>query len=99
VTLYQDNKPPRFQLLEYNTEKTKSKVKICKISNENYAKIEVYRKQAETSDVNDFFLNQIDKLENLECQEKELDLSELKQQQVGTELKLVKKEFNFDDLI
>jgi hypothetical protein len=116
VTLYQNNKPPRFQILEYNSPKTKTKVKICRIPNETYAKIEVYRKKAETMNVKNFFLNEIDKLEKIDCKEKEIPLSP--PSQGGGEEKynknneafpsltrgrlgggVIKKDFNFDDLI
>ena len=115
VTLYQNNKPPRFQILEYNTPKTKTKVKICKISNETYAKIEVYRKRAETMNVRSFFLKEIDKLEKIDCKEKEIPLSQpFPPREKGVEqnwasslpggeiergISLLKKDFNFDDLI
>jgi len=95
VSLYQDNKPPRFQVLEYNTNLKNTKVKICRIPNETYAKIEVFRKQAENKNQKDFFLNEIDKLENFDCKEKNIDFSDLKSDKV----ELIKKEFNFDDLI
>ncbi|MFK7780706.1 MAG: MG2 domain-containing protein, partial [Candidatus Gracilibacteria bacterium] len=99
VSLYEDNKPPRFQLLEYNTTKTKAKIRICRIPNETYAKIEVFRKNAEVSQVNDFFLNKIDKLENFDCKEKEIDISLLKNIKGKNNINLIKKDFNFDDLI
>jgi hypothetical protein len=113
VSLYQDNKPPRFQVLEYNTDIKNTKVKICRIPNETYAKIEVFRKQAETKDVADFFLNKIDTLKDFDCKEKEIPLSQPfpprekgVEQNVASSLPggeiergLIKKDFNFDDLI
>lgn len=95
VSLYQDNKTPKFSLLEYNSDKTKTKLKICRIPNETYAKIEVFRKRAETEAVEDFFLNDIDSLENFDCKEKELDFSNLKDEKNT----FVKMNFDFDDII
>ncbi|MBT5492017.1 hypothetical protein HOK00_07210 [bacterium] len=96
VSLYQDNNPPRFQIIEYNSSKTKSKVKICRIPNETYAKIEVFRKKAERTDVKEFFEKEISKLENFECSEKEIVYNE---STTPLEPNLIKKDFNFDDLI
>jgi hypothetical protein len=45
VSLYKNTNPPRFQILEYNSPMEKTKVKICRIPSETYAKIEVFRKE------------------------------------------------------
>jgi hypothetical protein len=39
-----DTKPPVFDLIKYNLDsKNSTTLKICRISNENYAKIEILR--------------------------------------------------------
>jgi len=95
VTLYQNNKPPKFQILEYNSWKTKTKIKICKIPDETYAKIEVYRKKAESMNVKNFFRKEIDNLEKINCTEKDILLNTSTDNK-GT---LVKKDFNFDEIL
>lgn len=35
--------PPKFTLLEYDSGKTKTKMKICRIDPETYAKIEILK--------------------------------------------------------
>ena len=41
ITLVPDVLPAQFELLSYNSEKQKTQIKICRIPNESYAKIEV----------------------------------------------------------
>jgi hypothetical protein len=92
VTLYQKNKLPQFQIMKYNSSINNTKIKICKISEETYAKIEVYRKRAENIDVKNFFLNDIDKLDKIDCKEKEISLDNKE------EKTLIKKNFNLQDV-
>lgn len=94
VSIYQSSKTPEFEILEYNTDIWDTKIQICKISNENYAKIEVFRKQAETIDVEDFFLNKIDSIDSFDCKTKQINISNKKES-----WKLTKVKFTFDDLI
>ncbi len=98
VSLYQNNNLPKFQVLQYNSSKTTTKVKACRISNETYAKIEVYRKKAETMNVKDFFLKEIDKLKNFECSEKDLALTP-SNNNTNKWITLTKKDFNLKDIV
>lgn len=94
VSLMRDSTPVDFELISYDTDKTWARVKICRVSNENYAKIEVFQEQSGMrEEKKDFFLSGIDKLENYECHEKEITFDE-----TGIE-KLKKKAFDFSDLI
>jgi len=44
VSLYMDKNPPVFELIKYNlNSKKETTLKICRISNESYAKIEILR--------------------------------------------------------
>ncbi|MDP2090984.1 MAG: alpha-2-macroglobulin family protein [Candidatus Gracilibacteria bacterium] len=103
VSLYQNNKLPKFQVLQYNSAKTKTKIKACRIPTETYAKIEVYRKKAEKMDVKDFFLKEIDKLKNFECSEKDLALNSPltppSNQGGEKQVILTKKDFTLKDII
>jgi hypothetical protein len=42
VSLFMDTKGPDFTFYKYNSDKKEAKLKICRIDNEAYAKIEVY---------------------------------------------------------
>ncbi len=99
VTLYQNNKLPQFQILEYNSSKTKTKLKVCRIPEETYAKIEVYRKKTETMDVKDFFLNEIDKLKNFECSDKEIIIKDNLSLSNNWNIIFNKKDFTIKDII
>ena len=46
VSLFSDTLPVDFELTSYDTDKTGAKIKICRISNEDYARIEVFREQS-----------------------------------------------------
>ncbi len=92
VTLYQNTNPPKFQVLEYNSSITKTKVKLCRIPDDTYAKIEVYRKRAETINVKDFFKKDIDTLKNFDCSEKEIVLKD------NNKTTLNKKDLSFTDI-
>lgn len=94
VTLFKDTDLPKFQILEYNSDKTTTKVKVCKVSTENYAKMEVFRKDGQPEAIKDFFINKIDNLEKTECNEKEISF---KDNNTSSWITLIKKDFNFDD--
>ncbi len=73
IALYTQNSLPKFQLLEYNSDKKNTKIKICKVGNESYAKLEFFDSAIKTPvQRNDFFKNGIDKLETIECSEMEI---------------------------
>jgi hypothetical protein len=59
LTLYTKQNLPTFQIIDYNTEKMKTKIQICPISAENYAKVEVYLKTGNKTEANEFFKNGI----------------------------------------
>jgi hypothetical protein len=42
VSLFMDTRGPNFTFYKYNSSKKEAKLKICRIDNEAYAKIEVY---------------------------------------------------------
>ena len=44
ATLYATGHPPVLQVLSYNTQKTDTKIKVCRLDLENYAKVEVILK-------------------------------------------------------
>ena len=72
VSLYMDDRPPKIELTKYNLESiTETELKICRIDNETYAKIEILRGRKETSkDLETFFLSWIDNLESFDCKTK-----------------------------
>jgi hypothetical protein len=44
VTLYDVAYPPTLEILAYNSERTKTQIKVCNVDLENYAKTEVFLK-------------------------------------------------------
>jgi len=71
VTLLRDSEATEFELISYDTDKTGAKVKICRISNEDYAKIEVFQEQSGMrEEKKNFFLSGIDTLKAYKCDEK-----------------------------
>ncbi len=75
VSLYMDTYAPEFEIIKYNLpNKKKTKLKICRISNENYAKIEILRGRKEAKEIQkEFFLKWIDALDTFDCKEKVID--------------------------
>jgi len=76
VSLYMDKNPPIFNLIKYNLEnKKETSLKICRISNENYTKIEILRwREKNFEEKKEFFINWIDKIKTFECFTKKIDL-------------------------
>ena len=76
VSLYMDKNPPIFNLIKYNLEnKKETSLKICRISNENYSKIEILRwREKNFEEKKEFFINWIDKIKTFECFTKKIDL-------------------------
>ncbi len=94
VSLYMDTNQPVFDLIKYNIKQDNTKIKICRIDNETYAKIEILKGRSEfKKDLNEFFLNEIDKLKTFECKEKEISFDS------NSSLNLIKKKIDFSDLI
>ena len=93
VSLYMDKNPPVFELIKYNLEnKKETTLKICRISNENYAKIEILRwRDKNFEEKKEFFTNWIDEIKTYKCFNKKISLDENKL--------LVKKQIDFSEEI
>ncbi|MCP4523710.1 MAG: hypothetical protein GY828_05865, partial [Candidatus Gracilibacteria bacterium] len=89
VTLYQDTQAPVFQILEHNSGKEQTSIKICRISNESYSVIEIYDKRNDS----DFFQNGIDSIESIECFEKTFVFTGKEEQKVW------KQKIDFHDVL
>lgn len=96
-SLFRDNNLPRFKLIEYNSNKTSSNVKICKISLENYSKIEVFRGRDLSDEIKDFFVNSIDEIKKDKCFTKEIFLDKSSSDSKSISSKI--KEFDFDEFL
>gem|GEM_PF-597664 len=95
MTLFQDTASPKLELLSYDSGKTKTKFKICRIDNETYAKIEVFQSQKGLAEAKKkFFTSGIDSLKTFDCKEKEVSFTTEKS---GT--KLQKTTFDFTEEI
>jgi len=93
VSLFRDSDKTEFELISYDTDKTQTKIKICRISNENYAKIEAFREQESMWEVRkDFFMSWIDEVDAYMCDEKLVALGE-------SETPLKRTTFDFSDII
>ena len=95
VSLYLDKLPPSFKILDYDSEKKDVLVKICRVDNETFAKLDIlrWRKVLQKED-KQLLTKGIDKLKTLECHTKKVDLRWEKDKEI-----FVKKEFNFDSEI
>jgi len=96
LTLYTKENLPSFEILDYNTSKTNTKVKICNVPEETYAKIEVFSDYENKEEYNNFFKNWLDNVISYWCLEKNIIFkteSEINKNQ------LVKKKINLSDLI
>ena len=90
VSLYMDKIPPRFKVLSYNSWLQFIFVKICRVDNEHFAKLDVLRARKKLLEKEkDFLINWIDNFKSFECKTKKIILEDKKD-------KLIKKEFNFD---
>jgi len=96
LSIYTKNNLPKFQILDYNTPKTQTKVKLCRIPEETYAKVEVFSSSDNKDVANDFLKNQIETLKTYECIEKTIIF---KNEKDINQNKVVKKDFNFSDFI
>lgn len=92
VTLYTSKNLPKFEIIDFASEKQNTKVKICRISEENYAKVEVFRATKDKDSAKKYFLENLEKFKN-DCQEREVSLSEKK------EWILNKFAFDFNDYL
>lgn len=102
VSLFQDTNQPNFTFYRYNNNKKEAKIKICRIDNEAYAKIEVYDDFPNRDFRRNFFKNWIDKIKTFDCKTKTINLMS---PPVGGDAwkaegdVLIKKEFNFSEEI
>lgn len=75
VSLFADSDAPSFELISYNDERSWTRVKMCRIPNESYAKVEVLQERDGGKEKEDFFKNNIDALEHFTCFEKDIDFT------------------------
>jgi hypothetical protein len=75
VTLFPDFSQPKFSFYKFNSDKKEAKLKICRIDNQNFAKLETYAESENKKMKEDFFKTGIDKIKTFECHTKNLDLS------------------------
>ncbi len=77
VSLFEDTNTHQFELVSYGSGKDWAVVQICRIDNESYAKIEVFREsEGLEKEKRDFFTKGIDSLNHYECHEKNLRFPE-----------------------
>ena len=96
LSIYTKNNLPKFQILDYNTPKTQTKVKICRVPEETYAKLEVLSSSKNKDFSNNFFKNSISTLNTYECIEKSILFKDDKD--INQNM-LIKKDFSFTDFI
>lgn len=91
VSLFADTNSPNFTFYRYNNDKKEAKIKICRIDNESYAKIEIFNDLPNNDLRKNFFKTGIDKIKTYDCKTKNILLS--------WTWELVKQEFNFTEEI
>lgn len=68
ITLLPDSLPAKFQLLSYNSDISDTSIKICRVPNETFAKIEVFESSKRSQkEKDDFFQNTLDTLKTFDC--------------------------------
>ena len=92
VTLYTSKHLPKFEILDFGSEKTATKVKICPISEQDYAKIEVFESTKDKSSAKKYFTENLEKF-NENCEVKDLDLSKKENNSLN------KYSFEFDQFL
>jgi len=94
VSLFKDTTPPKIELISFNSWKNKTKIKLCRINTETYAKIEVFNETKWLElEKQEFNKKWIDKLDVYWCKQKEINITQY------SNAKLSKTEITFDDLI
>lgn len=96
LSIYTKDNLPKLQILDYNTPKTSTKVKLCRIPEETYAKVEVLSSSDNKEVSNKFFKDEIETLKTYECIEKNIIFKDEKD---INQNKIIKKDFNFSDFI
>ena len=81
ITLLPDTMPQTMKLLSYDSGKTSAEIKICRIANEQYAKIEVFENTKGLQKEKDaFFTKGIDAMESFDCKTKIVTFSDADKQ-------------------
>jgi len=98
VSLFMDTKSPNFTFYKYNSPKKEAKIKICRIDNEAYSKIEVYDNFPDKDFRKNFFKSGIDKIKTLDCKYKTISLENTNSWtwKISKTSDLIKREFNFE---
>ncbi|MDD3144972.1 MAG: MG2 domain-containing protein [Candidatus Gracilibacteria bacterium] len=96
LSIYTKNNLPKFQILDYNSPKTSTKIKICRVPEETYGKIEVLSSSQNKTFTDDFFKNSVPTLKTFECIEKNIIFKDEKDINKNT---LIKKDFSFSDFV
>lgn len=73
VTLFTEKNLPKFEVLDFDSGKNSTKVKICKISEQDFAKIEVFTKTKFKDKAKKYFLENLENFKE-NCEEKELKI-------------------------
>jgi hypothetical protein len=55
--LYKDKKLPTFNIVSHNIDRKSAEIKLCRVSNENFVKIDVFKQYKQTDKVRDFYIN------------------------------------------
>jgi len=93
ASLFEDTRPPELELVSYDSWKTSTNVKICRIDNETYAKIEVLQSSDDFPNIKkDFFRTGMDQLWVYDCKTKQIDIP-------PSDKLLQRITFSFDDII
>lgn len=96
VSLYTENSKANFSIIDYNTNKKKVWVKICRVDNEIYSKLDIliWRAKVDKS-LKELFVKGLDTLKNFECKTKDINLRE----EVNDKNIFVNKTFYLSDLL
>ncbi|PZM85612.1 hypothetical protein DLH72_01895 [Candidatus Gracilibacteria bacterium] len=92
VTLYTENNLPKFEVLDFNSGKEKANLKVCRILEENYSKLEVFRKTKDKAFALKYFSENIEKF-NDDCEKQEVSLDTKKENSLN------KIPFSFDNYL
>lgn len=92
---------PSFTFYWFNTDKKEANLKICRVENEAYSKIEVYDEFPDKDFRRNFFKDWIDKIETIDCMTKKINLLESNSWtwEIILDNNLLKKVFSFKDTI
>ncbi|MDD3646175.1 MAG: MG2 domain-containing protein [Candidatus Gracilibacteria bacterium] len=92
VSLYTDSMPPEFEIVDYDSGKQSVFVKLCRIDEELYSKIDILKGNPLSAESREFFINGIDGIKTVFCEEKEITLRD----EIDN-TKLIRKSFDFDN--